>query len=62
MVGDLTDMVEKASVIHEQEYKVAGRSRIEMEEARDSSEKAKVSRQQLLKIQGFLNYEIRTYN
>ena len=44
MVGDLTDMVEKASVIHEQEYKVAGRSRIEMEEARDSSEKAKVSR------------------
>ena len=44
MVGDLTDMMEKASVILEQECKVSGRPRIKMEDAGDSSEKAKVSR------------------
>ena len=44
-MGGLADMVEKASVIQAQEYKAAGFTRIKMEEARDFSEKAKVSRQ-----------------
>ena len=61
LVGELADMVEKASVIQEQEYKVAGPTRIKMEEFGDFSKKAKVSQQRLLKIRGFLNYVVCTY-
>ena len=62
LVGELAEMVQKASVIQEQEYKAAGRTRIQMTEAGDFSKKAKVSQQQLLEIRGFLNHMVCTYN
>ena len=62
LVGELAEMVEKASVVQEQECKTSGRTRIQMTEAGDFSKKAKVSQQQLLEIRGFLNHMVCTYN
>ena len=62
LVGELAEMVEKASVVEEQECKAEGRTIVQMAEAGDFSKKAKVSRQQLLEIQEFLNYVVRIYD
>ena len=50
LVGDLAEMVEKASVIQEQECEASINTIIQMVEAGDFNEKAKVSRQRLLEI------------
>ena len=54
-------MVAKTELVHEQECKVAGKTRNEMEYSGSFSDKAKLPRQRLLEIQGVLNCVVRTY-
>ena len=62
LVGELFDMAKESFVIHGQKIKAAGHTRTQVIKAGDFSKKAKVPRQRLLKIQGFLNYAVRTYD
>ena len=55
-------MKESCCSIHELECKAVGCTRIQMIKAGDFSKKAKVTRQRLLEIRGFLNYVVRTYD
>ena len=61
LVTGLTDMVADSADIKEQECEVTGKTREQMEDVNGFSERAKVSRQRMLEIRGFLNYVIRTY-
>ena len=54
-------MVVDSVDIQEQECDVTGKTREKMEDTNGFSEGAKVPRQRLLEIQGFLNYVVRTY-
>ena len=47
--------------IQEQECKVAGKIRKQMEDTNRFSKGAKVSRHRLLETRGYLNYVVRTY-
>ena len=53
--------MEGSAIIQEQEFNAAGKRREEMVEEEGFSEEAKVPRQRLLEIRGFLNYVVWTY-
>ena len=61
LVMELAALVVVSDDIQEQECKVAGKTRKHMEDTNGFSEGAKVSRQRLLEIRGYLNYVVRTY-
>ena len=61
LVRELAALVEASFIMQDQECKAAGKMRKEMVEEKGFSEEAKVPRQELLEIRGFLNYVARTY-
>ena len=61
LVRELAALVEASDIIQDQECKAADKTRKEMAEEKGFSEEAKVPRQRLLEIRGFLNYVVQTY-
>ena len=62
LVLELADMVARAELVQEQECKATGKTRKEMEKSGGFSDTAKLPRQHMLEIRGFLDYVVRTYS
>ena len=61
LVKELAILVESLARMQEQECKAAGKTKKEVVEEKGFSEEAKVPRQRLLEIRGFLNHVVHTY-